>query len=65
MGVYRDLPVPVLMGLAARSLAGKLNRIYHLNIGPDMFGSALADLIQAGTKRLEGNRAQPPDAGKE
>jgi regulator of protease activity HflC (stomatin/prohibitin superfamily) len=60
MGVYRDLPVPVLMGLAARKLAEKLQRIDHLNVGADMFGSALADLIQAGTKRLDGNGAKAP-----
>ncbi len=60
MGVYRDLPVPVLMGLAARKLAEKLRRIDHLNVGEDMFGSALADLIQAGTKRLDGNGAKSP-----
>jgi len=60
MGVYRDLPVPVLMGLAARRLAGKLPRIDHLNVGADMFGSVLADLIQAGTKRLDGTGAKAP-----
>jgi regulator of protease activity HflC (stomatin/prohibitin superfamily) len=52
MDVYRDVPVNVLMGLAARRLAGKLERIDHLNVTPELFGTALADLVEAGTKRL-------------
>lgn len=53
MDVYRDLPRSVLLGLAAQELAGKLQRIDHLNISPEMFGPLLNDLILAGTKKLE------------
>ena len=59
MGIYRDLPVPVLMGLAARRFAGKLQRVEHLNLGPDFLGTALTDFIEAGTRRLGGNGAPP------
>jgi regulator of protease activity HflC (stomatin/prohibitin superfamily) len=53
MEVYRDLPPSVLMGLAAQELAGKLKRIDHLNVSPEMFGPMLVDLMRAGTDRLE------------
>jgi regulator of protease activity HflC (stomatin/prohibitin superfamily) len=33
--IYRDLSGAVLMGLAAREIAGKLERIEHLNLSPD------------------------------
>jgi regulator of protease activity HflC (stomatin/prohibitin superfamily) len=52
MEIYRDLPPPVLLGLAARELAGKLERIEHLNITPDLVGPLLSDLVEAGTRRL-------------
>jgi regulator of protease activity HflC (stomatin/prohibitin superfamily) len=51
--IYRDLPTSVLMGLAARELAGKLQRIDHLNLSPESFGPLLTNLIQAQTRRLE------------
>jgi predicted pyridoxine 5'-phosphate oxidase superfamily flavin-nucleotide-binding protein len=53
IGVYRDLPVPVLLGLAARELAGKLERIDHVNLAPDSVGPLLSTLLAAGTRRLE------------
>jgi regulator of protease activity HflC (stomatin/prohibitin superfamily) len=56
MDVYRDLPASVMMGLAAQELAGKLTRIDHLNVSPEMFGPMLADLMKAGTERLEAKR---------
>jgi len=62
MAIYRDVPVPVLVGLAARRFAGKLQRIEHLNLGPDSFGAALTDLLEAGTRRLGGNGAAAPTA---
>ena len=37
--VYRDLPPAVLMGLAARELAGKLDTIEHLNVTPDLLAA--------------------------
>ena len=54
MDVYRDLPPAVLYGLAAQQLAGKLQRIEHLNLSPDLLGPMVQRLMQAGTERLEG-----------
>jgi regulator of protease activity HflC (stomatin/prohibitin superfamily) len=53
MEVMREVPTQVLMGLAARELAGKLQRIEHLNLSPDALGPALQSLVEAGTRRLE------------
>ena len=50
--IYRDLPRDVLIGLAAREFAGKLKTIEHLNITPDLLGTILGDLAQAGAARL-------------
>jgi regulator of protease activity HflC (stomatin/prohibitin superfamily) len=52
MAIYRELPPSVLLGLAARELAGKLQRIDHLNVTPDLLGAQLSDLLEAGAKRL-------------
>jgi regulator of protease activity HflC (stomatin/prohibitin superfamily) len=60
--IYRELPSNVLMGLAARRFAGKLQRIDHLNLGADVLGGALTDLLEAGTKRLATNGAAPKAA---
>jgi regulator of protease activity HflC (stomatin/prohibitin superfamily) len=54
MAIYRDLPASVTLGLAARELAGKLERIDHLNLSPDILGPSLLNLVTAGSKRLEG-----------
>jgi hypothetical protein len=56
MAIYRELPASVMLGLAARELAGKLQRIEHLNITPELFGPQLLSLVEAGTRRL----AEPP-----
>ncbi|PZN92778.1 MAG: band 7 protein [Alphaproteobacteria bacterium] len=54
IGIYRDLPPAVLLGLAARELAGKLDTIEHLNITPDLLAAVLGEfrkgpaLIDAG-----------------
>jgi len=53
MEIYRDLPVSVTMGLAARELAGKLQKIEHLNLSPDLLGPSLLNLMNLGAKRLE------------
>ena len=53
MEVYRDLPVHVMTGLAMREFAGKLDRIDHLNLTPDLLGPLLGDLMGAATRRLE------------
>ncbi len=44
MTVYRELPPAVLMGLAARDFAGKLERIDNLSITPDMLSSLLGQM---------------------
>jgi len=43
VATYRDLPPGVLMGLAARELAGKLDRIEHLNVTPDLLATVLGE----------------------
>lgn len=53
MDVVRDLPQSVLLGLAARELAGKLKHIDHLNVTPELLGPLMANLLQAGTDRLK------------
>jgi regulator of protease activity HflC (stomatin/prohibitin superfamily) len=57
MGIYKDLPTPVIVGLAAQELAGKLQSIEHLTVSPELFGPLVTDLIRAGTKRLETEEA--------
>lgn len=52
MEIYAELAPNVMMGLAARELAGKLQRIEHLNIAPDMLGPMLQNLVHAGTRKL-------------
>jgi hypothetical protein len=53
MEIQRTLPPMVIFGLAAQQLAGKLERIDHLNLAPDSFGPLLGNLLRAGTARLE------------
>jgi hypothetical protein len=53
IAVYRDLAPAVLVGLAAREFAGKIETIEHLNLTPDLLGTVLTDLLVAGTRRLE------------
>ena len=53
MAIYRDFPSEQLLALAAQKLAGKLNRIEHLNLSPDLLGGLLTRLAQAGATRLE------------
>ena len=53
MSIYRDFPPQMLLGLAAQKLAGKLERIEHLSLSPDLLGGLLNRLVQAGTARLE------------
>ena len=47
IAIYRDLPPAVLMGLAARELAGKLDTIEHLNVSPDLLATALSEFRRA------------------
>ncbi|MBC7831452.1 MAG: SPFH domain-containing protein [Hyphomicrobium sp.] len=43
MTIYRDLPPSVMLGLAARELAGKLDKIEHLNVTPDLLATVLGE----------------------
>jgi regulator of protease activity HflC (stomatin/prohibitin superfamily) len=43
MTIYRDLPPTVMLGLAARELAGKLDTIEHLNVTPDLLATVLGE----------------------
>jgi regulator of protease activity HflC (stomatin/prohibitin superfamily) len=43
IAIYRDVPPAVLLGLAARELAGKLDTIEHLNVTPDLLASVLGE----------------------
>ena len=45
MAVYVDLPPAVMLGLAAREFAGKLQSIEHLNVTPDMLSALLGDAL--------------------
>jgi hypothetical protein len=54
MAIVRDLPPPVLLGLAARELAGKLQSIDHLSLSPDGLGPLVERLLGAGARKLEG-----------
>jgi len=47
LDVYRDLPAAVLYGLAARELAGKLTKIEHVNVTPDLLASLFAEMRKA------------------
>ncbi len=53
MAIDRDFPSEQLLALAAQKLAGKLNRIEHLNLSPDLLSGLLTRLAQAGAARLE------------
>jgi hypothetical protein len=52
MESVREVPPAVLLGLAAQAIAGKLERIERVNLGPDALGPALERLLEAGAKRL-------------
>lgn len=43
VAIYRDLSPAVLLGLAARELAGKLETIEHVNVTPDLLASVLGE----------------------
>jgi regulator of protease activity HflC (stomatin/prohibitin superfamily) len=62
MEVFKSMPPGVMFSLACKELAGKLQRIDHLNLGADVIGPLLADLMEAGVKRLA---AGSPAAGAE
>ncbi len=47
MAVYRDLPPQVLLGLAARDFAAKVDRIEHLNVTPDLLAQLVREFAGA------------------
>lgn len=49
---YRTMSPAVLAALAAQELAGKLHRIEHLNITPDLLGPLLGNLIDSSTRTM-------------
>lgn len=49
IAIYRDLAPGVLMGLAARELAGKLDTIEHLNVTPDLLASVVSEFRKPAT----------------
>jgi regulator of protease activity HflC (stomatin/prohibitin superfamily) len=49
---YRDLPSQVILGMAARELAGKLTKIDHINLTPDLLATLLGEL---GRRPLSGS----------
>lgn len=51
--MHRSLPTAVVLGMAARELASKLEHIDHLNFSPDGLRSLLETLATAATRRLE------------
>jgi hypothetical protein len=50
--IYRDMPPAVLLGLAARELAGKLETIEHVNVTPDLLAAVLGEFRGALPARL-------------
>lgn len=52
VAIYQALPPAVLTGLAMKEFAGKLQRIDHVHLTPDLLGGLLADLTQTATKAL-------------
>ena len=53
MEVFKGMSPAVIFGLGFKELAGNLHTIEHLNLTPDLIGPMLANLLEAGTKRLE------------
>jgi regulator of protease activity HflC (stomatin/prohibitin superfamily) len=50
---YRTMPPSLVAALAMQELAGKLQKIEHLNLTPDLLAPLLSGLLAAGTRRLE------------
>jgi regulator of protease activity HflC (stomatin/prohibitin superfamily) len=47
MDIYRELPQEVMLGLAARELAGNLPAVEHLTLSPELIGPALSKLADS------------------
>lgn len=54
METLQKVSPAVLAALAARELAGKLQRIEHLNVTPDLLGPLLGDLLAGGRRPTQG-----------
>ncbi|MDQ4087434.1 MAG: SPFH domain-containing protein [Pseudomonadota bacterium] len=52
--IYRDLPPSVLLGLAARDLAGKLDTIEHVNVTPDLLAAVIGEFRRVPPPPAEG-----------
>ncbi|MBI5446830.1 MAG: band 7 protein [Deltaproteobacteria bacterium] len=59
MQIYREMPLGVLLGLAAQELAEKLQTIEHLNITPDLLGPLFTGFVEAGARYLDGRPELP------
>jgi len=53
MSVYETLPANVVFALALQEVAGKLEKIEHINITPDVLSTNLADLFAAGAQTVK------------
>ena len=53
MAIYETLPANVVLALALQEVAGKLKKIEHINITPDVLQTNLADLFGAGAQKLQ------------
>jgi regulator of protease activity HflC (stomatin/prohibitin superfamily) len=45
VAIYAELPAHVILGLAAREFAGKLEKIEHLNVTPDLLSTIIGDAL--------------------
>jgi regulator of protease activity HflC (stomatin/prohibitin superfamily) len=54
IAAYGAISPNVLLALAAREFASKIERIEHLNLSPDMLSPFIADLAAAGAAHLSG-----------
>jgi regulator of protease activity HflC (stomatin/prohibitin superfamily) len=53
LDVYRTMPPAVVAALALQELAGKLRRIDHLSLTPDLLGTMVGNLLGAHTRQVE------------
>ncbi|MBI3965041.1 MAG: band 7 protein [Chloroflexi bacterium] len=44
--LWRNAPARVILGLAAQQAAGKIEKIQHLNLSPDLLGAALQQFLR-------------------
>jgi regulator of protease activity HflC (stomatin/prohibitin superfamily) len=58
LDAYRTMPPALVAALAVQELAGKLQKIEHLNLTPDLLGPMLAGLVGAGTRHLDAERGK-------